>query len=311
MTGTPEPPDTNGAPRDILVLVVDDSPMDRQLAGGLIRKALGARIAFAGNGREAFESMQRDLPDIVVTDLQMPEMDGLELVQLVREKYPFVPTLLMTAHGSDEIALAALQKGAASYVAKRSLSVRLAETVNDVLALSGGGRSQRRLFSCWQETTFEFLLENDALLIPPLVAHLQQYASSIRPMDETEQLRVGVALHEALRNAMHHGNLELSSALRSVSSDSYYEEAERRRKAEPYASRKVKFVVKEGPAESKFVITDEGPGFDLSQVQYDPTDPKNLERPSGRGLFLIRMFMDEVSFNYKGNEITMIHRRSA
>jgi anti-sigma regulatory factor (Ser/Thr protein kinase) len=60
------------------------------------------------------------------------------------------------------------------------------------------------------------------------------------------------------------------------------------------------------------VVQDEGPGFNVARaLEDDPTDPQNLTRPSGRGLFLIRNFMSEVQFNSVGNEITMIHRRDA
>jgi anti-sigma regulatory factor (Ser/Thr protein kinase) len=57
------------------------------------------------------------------------------------------------------------------------------------------------------------------------------------------------------------------------------------------------------------VIADEGPGFDVTAVP-DPTDPENLLKPSGRGLLLIRSFMDEVYHNARGNSITMVKRSS-
>ena len=56
-------------------------------------------------------------------------MDGLQLVQAIRSKYPGMPVILMTAHGSEDIAIQALQKGAASYVPKKSLARDLAETL--------------------------------------------------------------------------------------------------------------------------------------------------------------------------------------
>jgi DNA-binding response OmpR family regulator len=244
----------------------------------------------------------------VLTDLQMPEMDGLTLVREIRERYPFVPTVLMTAHGNEETAITALRSGAASYVAKRNLARRLVETIRDVLTSSVEGREQRRLFECWGSTQFEFVLDNDAGRIPALVNHLRQYIAATAVCDHTEYVRVGVALHEALRNAIHHGNLELSSELRAADSDAYYREAERRRRLSPFVDRRVTIVARESQREGEYTICDEGPGFDTRQV-YDPTLPEHLEIPSGRGLFLIRMFMDEVSFNDRGNEITMIHRR--
>src|SRR5262249_19808846 len=77
--------------------------------------------------------------------------------------------------------------------------------------------------------------------------------------------------------------------------------------AKPYRSRRVHVTARESPAEAVYVIRDEGPGFDPSKLP-DPTDPANLERVTGRGLLLIRTFMDEVHHNPKGNEITMVNR---
>jgi anti-sigma regulatory factor (Ser/Thr protein kinase) len=56
-------------------------------------------------------------------------------------------------------------------------------------------------------------------------------------------------------------------------------------------------------------IRDEGRGFNHRAVP-DPTDPENLERPTGRGLWLIRHYMHEVRFNAKGNAVTLVRRRS-
>jgi anti-sigma regulatory factor (Ser/Thr protein kinase) len=58
-------------------------------------------------------------------------------------------------------------------------------------------------------------------------------------------------------------------------------------------------------ADAKFIVRDEGPGFDPHGLP-DPTDPANLEKASGRGLLLMRTFMDSVSFNDLGNEVTMV-----
>ena len=93
------------------VLVVDDSAMDRRLAGAIIQKAEGWKPVFAGNGVEALDLIPRVSPDVVLTDMLMPQMDGLELVEAVRAKYPLTPVILMTAHGSEDLAIRALQEG--------------------------------------------------------------------------------------------------------------------------------------------------------------------------------------------------------
>ena len=116
------------APSTTTILIVDDSPLERRFVGNLVEQRLGLPVAYAANGFEALKMLKCGLPAAVLTDLQMPKMDGLELVDHIRVNYPLVPVVLMTAYGSEEIAIQALQAGAASYVPKRSLDRDLAET---------------------------------------------------------------------------------------------------------------------------------------------------------------------------------------
>ncbi len=88
-----------------VILVVDDSPIERHLAGTLLREGLHARIVTAVNGRDALEQLRALIPSLVLTDLQMPEMDGLQLVAEIRTHYPSLPVVLMTGNGSEELAL--------------------------------------------------------------------------------------------------------------------------------------------------------------------------------------------------------------
>src|SRR5262249_47137962 len=125
--------------------------------------------------------------------------------------------------------------------------------------------------------------------------------------NENVLLRVSMALREALINAIEHGNLEVSSHLRERDDDSYVQEIRRRRDVEPYRNRRVMLSARETRDTVTYVIRDDGPGFNISSLP-DPTDPENLLKASGRGLLLIRAFMDEVSHNSTGNEITMVKR---
>ena len=295
-----------------VVLVVDDSAVDRRLAGGILEKGTDLKVEYAKNGAEALESIKRHTPDIVITDLQMPEMDGLELVGMIRSQFPLVPVILMTAHGSEEIAVQALQRGAASYVPKSKLAQDLPETVDAVLAVARADRNQDRLIECLTLSESAFTLENDSGLVYPLVDYLQQMITRMKLCDETGRIRIGVALEEALLNALYHGNLEISSELLRESRSNLLtggpDVVQQRRRQAPYQGRKIHVHVSMSTSEAKFVIKDDGPGFDPNSVP-DPTDPANLERESGRGLLLMRTFMDHVSYNDSGNEVTMVKRR--
>jgi anti-sigma regulatory factor (Ser/Thr protein kinase) len=158
------------------------------------------------------------------------------------------------------------------------------------------------------EAESSFLLENDPAQIPPLLARLRETAARLGLFDGDTAGRVAVALTEALLNGMQHGNLELDSRLRQ--DDATYERiTEFRRRRAPYRDRRLHVRARLTPREAVYVIRDEGPGFDPARVP-DPTAPAQRERASGRGLLLIRAFMDEVAFNGAGNQITLIKRRT-
>lgn len=289
------------------ILVVEDSRTQAQKIQLLLEDA-GFAVTLAGQGREAIAALRRALPDVVLTDLEMPEMNGLELVEAVRRDFPAVPVILMTAQGSEEIAVEALQKGAASYVPKRNLDDEILDTLDNVLAVAKSGRDQRRVFDCLTRTELHFVLENDPSLAPPLIALLEEQAERLRIGDRHDLMRVGVALHEALLNAIHHGNLELSSELRQEGDEKDYRElAAVRRQQPPYRDRRVRVTAQLSRNEAVYVIEDAGPGFDVSALP-DPADPANVGRIGGRGLTLIRTFMDEVEHNERGNRITMRKR---
>lgn len=292
------------------VLVVDDSATDRRMATLLLEKNPHIHVISAVDGEDALEQIESHLPDLVVTDLMMPRLNGLQLVEAIRQDYPLLPVILMTAAGSEEIACEALQKGAASYVPKKALGTELGEVAERVLANSREERSQSRLLNRLQYLEFRFEIETELSLLLALAAHLRQSVMQHRICSPSDAVRVGIALEEALTNAYYHGNLEVSSELREKDYRLYYDTAQQRTTEEPYCRRRIQAHSKITPFAAEFTITDDGPGFDRSALP-DPTDPKNLERPSGRGLLLMQTFMDEVRFNDAGNQVTLVKRRSA
>jgi anti-sigma regulatory factor (Ser/Thr protein kinase) len=135
-------------------------------------------------------------------------------------------------------------------------------------------------------------------------------ADRLALFDEGTADRVAVALTEALLNGILHGNLELDSRLRQEDEATYERMSEFRRLWPPYRDRRFHVRARLSQREAVYVIRDEGSGFDPSTLP-DPTDPAHLERTTGRGLLMIRAFMDGVSFNAAGNEITLLKRRTA
>ena len=291
------------------VLVIDDSLFDRQLVGRLLTSIGGVQALFARNGREGLVIVDREAPAIVLTDLIMPELDGLGLVYELRSLHPEISVILMTAHGSEDAAVQALRAGAANYIRKQFLVRDLEQTLRKVLAIVTSRRERSRIRSCFVRRESALILDNDPELIIPLVTLLNEELEGIGTWDRNALMQVCIALQEALTNALFHGNLEVSSELRRDDQDMFHAEATRRRNQEPYRSRRVRVHAQIECDAARFLIADDGPGYDAAILNRS-IEPDDLNRIGGRGLLLIRTFMDQVTFNKSGNEITMVKRGS-
>lgn len=292
------------------ILVVDDTPLEREIAAQILRTVDGWTVYTAEGGENAL-LMLRDTPvDVIVTDLQMPDVDGLGLLEAVHESFPHIPLIIMTARGSEEIAVNALQKGAASYVPKSHLLRDLVSTVSSVLTHLARDLSEARLMSGMTRRHATFRIPNDSSLIPQAVSYVQSVLDEFSLCDERDRVRIGVAVEEAMVNALVHGNLGVSSELRERGDDSFSRLCELRRTQEPYCHRQITLDIRAETDEMTLTIRDEGEGFDVDALP-DPTDIENLARCSGRGILLMRSFLDDVRYNEKGNEVTMVKRRRA
>ena len=290
------------------ILVVDDSYVDRKLVIGLLKQEPGWVVVEACDGKTALVEMKTSSPHVVITDLQMPEMNGFELIESLRKSDSHVPIIMMTSKGSEEIAVQALQSGASSYVPKRSLTPMLVETVHRVLNSLQENRRHSELMNQLVDHSEEFVLENQVPLLMAASRHLQAILSNAWGLNRSERMRAGTAFEEALLNAMYHGNLEVSSELKESDHQAFYDLAEHRRSTSPWIERRIFLSIRLNSQEVTVVIRDEGKGFDPQNLP-DPTDPENLARPFGRGIMLMRAFMDDVHYNPHGNEVSLYRKR--
>ncbi len=288
------------------VLVVDDSAMDRGLAGRLLERGGDFTVTYASNGREAIDEIQMAAPDLVVSDLQMPLMNGLELVETLRREYPALPVILMTARGSEAIASEALRKGAAGYVPKSCLAQDLPGIVERTLTAADADRRHSRLMHALQSDQCTFRLNNDPELFESLVAHVQHLLRCLPLGDEAERLRVSLAVKQALWIAHSHGNLEipLDASLDDVR---YRELVGSRSHQSPWADRSLTLTASITRNEAAFVMEYDGPGIDQRQL------PENLEELAAErswlsGFVLVPAVMDEMEFQSGQRRIALLKR---
>ncbi len=136
------------------ILIVDDEISYLKLLRAVLEEE-GYAIVTAEHGPEAMEILKNSDIDLIITDMRMPEMNGLQLLDAVRNGWPDIPVIIMTAHGSIEKAVEAMQKGAFTYIQKPFENNSLLAFVTKALTLSHVLQENKRLRSTIQ-TQFRF-----------------------------------------------------------------------------------------------------------------------------------------------------------
>jgi chemotaxis protein histidine kinase CheA len=117
------------------VLVVDDSPIVRELVADMLH-GVGLDVAMAEDGAAALRVMESAVPDLVLSDVEMPGMDGLELLRRIRVKNQLLPIVMLTTRGSVEDKKAAAELGANAYLVKSEFEgAKLLDTVSRFINL--------------------------------------------------------------------------------------------------------------------------------------------------------------------------------
>jgi DNA-binding NarL/FixJ family response regulator len=119
----------------IRILIVDDHPVVRAGVAGLVEDQLDMKIVGqASNGREAIQQFRDHHPDIVLMDLQMPDMNGLDAMIAIRDEAPQARVIVLTTYVGDAQVLRAIKAGARGYLLKSALHKELLETIRAVHA---------------------------------------------------------------------------------------------------------------------------------------------------------------------------------
>lgn len=264
------------------ILVVDDEWAVVDLLSRFLTKK-GYKVTTACDGREAWELFQSQAFDLVLSDVRMPTLSGLQLLEEIKRANPRIPVILISGYGEVDIVVKALKAGAENFMAKPLRLDALERLVEQSLAISclqpGASMQQTKVR---QMTQIESRSRSE--YISEIIYQISLSAVAVGFARHDLDNNVKLALVEALTNAMEHGNRWDEEKLVMVKSW-----AERER--------------------LEVFIQDQGPGFDY-QERTDPTNDENLLRERGRGIFLMRAIMDEVRFEEPGNAITLVKMRT-
>lgn len=167
------------------ILIVDDEKEIRQLLSQALTQMGGYRVEVAENGEEALAKVEKNNFDLVLTDMRMPKMDGLQLVNELSKRHPEIATVVMSGHGSIDAALEAVRRGASDFLSK---PFNLPEII---VRLNKAMEEKQRLNH-----------------LSKLVNHLEESIAELRKLDQIKSEFVAVASHElrtpltAIKNAV-------------------------------------------------------------------------------------------------------------
>jgi CheY-like chemotaxis protein len=274
----PKPPSGTYPARPPRILVVDDEELMRSLLERYLEQR-GFQVVAADEGQTALGLFREGSFDLVLSDLRMPGLNGLQLLTAIKEMNRRVPVILVSGHGDAETVVAALKAGAENFLAKPLSIETLGRVVDQALALSCLLPTAIASITKVRQAT-HLQCPSQPELICDLVQIIALSAVNVGFVAHDLDNNLKLALVEAITNAMEHGhhwNAQLNLTLEAEMS----------------------------PDRLLVSVEDQGPGFRLDTLP-DPTSESHLLSERGRGVFLMRAIMDEVRFNRTGNKVTLV-----
>jgi len=121
--------------KKITIMLADDHPLVRKALRDVLEKQAGFEIvAEAGDGEEAIKIATELVPDVVLMDITMPELNGIEATRQIKAKCPNIAVLVLTVHDDSEHILGILEAGAAGYLTKRVFGEEVIHAIHSVVA---------------------------------------------------------------------------------------------------------------------------------------------------------------------------------
>ena len=289
------------------LLIADDTAEVQNFLQDFFVKA-GHSVFCARDGEEALKILQNEEIDGIFCALTMPKLGGLELLKEVQSANSRRPLVILCPPNDSENALNALQLGACDYLLKAINPLELQRTLDRVVSLQEGFHFSAYAMDHLLQETRTLEIGNDFTGLNRIIAFMTQDLPSYGILNQEQLFRMNMLLKEAIENAIFHGNLELRSEMRRENPELFYKTAAQKCDIDPYKDRKLILQYDISRNSAKYVVRDEGKGFVHADL-LDPADPDNLLRIEGRGLIMIMNFMDEVFWNDRGNEVTMVRYR--
>jgi DNA-binding response OmpR family regulator len=285
------------------ILFVDDEPAIRELFSISLRKEYDLHIA--EDGLQALQLVKDHHFDLIITDISLPKMNGVEFIKTIRKEGNLTPFIIITGDSNIELAIDTFRMGAIDFFLK---PFRIASIKTVIERFYSMHFNKTELL---HSKDFIHLEENGVYEILPKISRVNYYVnlliqkiSDLPNLMEEDRLALKVTLYELISNAIEHGTAGINYKEKKEileNNGDYFQAVEERCKN---TSKKITIRTIYDPKNIKISIEDEGSGFDPNQVP-DPIKNPSANLFSGRGLFLTRLNIDQIDFNERGNNVTI------
>lgn len=269
------------------VLLAEDDSTSRQIYCTVL-EAEGYHVIEVADGHSALEVLNSEPVDLLLTDIMMPGMTGIELLERARKIHPELRAIVMTGHKTSEAVIGALRNRACEFLEKPFHTEELLEAVRLVIGRDFG--LQIEIISD-RPDWIELRVPCDLNAVEPIqrfLSHLHEHISK-----ETREA-VGAVFRELLNNAIEHGG-----------------------KCDPSKRVEIKYIHLKRAI--LYSIKDPGEGFNIEEIEHaafanPPGEPtRHMEvrqelglRPGGFGIMLASQVIDELVYNQKHNELIFV-----
>jgi CheY-like chemotaxis protein len=296
------------------ILVVDDEQIIRNVLKRKLEQTTSFIVHTAADGVPALEIFKTEKIDLVISDLLMTEMNGIELLRSLKKINPRVPVIIVTGYGTLDDAIEAIHLGAEDFIKKPFDINEVIETIEKTFRKMAEEADQREIIKFITDEDIKLSIPNNFEYLNTVINYIFSHLRARWHVGDEDLHDVKVCLYEALTNAFEHGNLEIPGEekvrLLEISQQSWRDFLVERMGEPRYRDKKIHVVLKINDEILEVRIKDEGMGFNPAQRSAE-VDPEQLFRSSGRGLLLIQSLMDEMQFNADGTEIMIGKKRVA
>jgi len=289
------------------ILLVEDD-FETQNLMKISIQAQGYEVITADNGKIGLEMFKAEKPDLVITDIEMPEMNGLDLLKMIRIENKDVIVIVNTGAAATKYAIKALELKANNFLTKPVKNADLFKLLKKYKAVIVDRTIESEVEGMLTKKSFILEFGNEYEKITKIIDRIVLETGNILP--KSERLGIYLGLSEIITNSIEHGNLGITydETTEIIEKEGSTDSLIAARRLEPkYADRKVTVEFAMDKYYCQWLITDEGDGFDWEAIP-TPKQEDVLFLEHGRGIFLSKMHFTQMEYLGKGNVVRLVKK---